>query len=225
MTSHSDMTSADLLPSANAHLSRVLSASENATRAECESEMDTAIEMIRVGWEKFGAALGQVCNGRLYREDYSTFDEYLDEYVYPRWRVARSTAYEWLKAAGVVANIERHAAAYAVVIKPLARINHARELARLPADQQASALMEARETATANGRHEPTQYEIKRVVTARLGEPTPRTPQETAHEREQRALCDHVRRLWPRIDEDKRIALLSELVAIDSDNTHDNDDD
>lgn len=196
-----------------------LTASERVLLAACEVEIESGFAQMREAWRRIGAALGRIHAERLYRTWADTFDEYVEA----RWQLPRATAYEWMGAAGVVLNIERHAAAYAVVIEPPARINHARELAKLPAHEQAPALMEARATATANGRSEPTQYEVQRVVTARLGGTTPRSPQETAHEREQRALCDHVRRLWPRIDEDKRITLLSELVAIGDETHADND--
>lgn len=199
-----------------------LTADERLSLAACEAEIQSASDAMRDAWRRIGAALARIRDGRLYRAWCNTFEEYVES----RWQLPRSSAYEWLEAAGVVRNIEAHAVAYAVVIDPPSRISHANELARLPVTQQAPALVEAREAAAANGRSEPTLYEVRRVVTARLGEPTPRTNAETTHEREQRALCDHVRRIWPRIDGDKRIALLSELVAMDDEgNTHDDDDD
>lgn len=199
-----------------------LSTDERLSLAECEAEIDSQIVRMKDAWRRIGAALGRIHAERLYRAWADTFDEYVEA----RWQLPRATAYEWMQAAGVVINIAAHAKAYAVVIEPPARISHAQQLARLPNAEQASALIEARESAQANGRSEPTLYEVRRVVTARLGEPAPRTNAETMHEREQRALCDHIRRVWPRIDEDKRIALLSELVAMDdTSNTHDNDND
>lgn len=197
-----------------------LTASERVLLAACEVEIESGFAQMREAWRRIGAALGRIHAERLYR----TWSDTFEEYVEARWQLPRATAYEWCAAAGVVLNIERHAAAYAVVIEPPARMSHAKALAKLPADQQASALMEARETATANGRSEPTQYEVQRVVTRRLGEPTPRSPTETAHEREQAAIVRHIRSMWQRLDEDKRITLLSELVAIDSTTTHDDDD-
>lgn len=197
-----------------------LTASERVLLAACEVEIESGFAQMREAWRRIGAALGRIHTEKLYRAWSDTFDEYVEA----RWQLPRATAYEWMGAAGVVINIERHAAAYKVVIEPPARINHARELAKLPAHEQAPALMEARAAATANGRSEPTAYEVQRVVTARLHQPTPRSPTETAHEREQAAIVRHIRSMWQRLDEDKRITLLSELVAIDSTTTHDDDD-
>jgi len=191
-----------------------LTKNESLSLARCEAEMTAAVEDMRSAWKRFGAAIGRVHDHNLWRERYGSFDAYLDEYVYARWRIARRTAYEWMQAAGVVLNIESHAAAYAVVIEPPTRASHAQELARLPGDEQAPALIEAREMAATNGRTEPTRYEFERVVTARLGEPTPRSPQQTAHEREQRALKQHLLRIWIRLDDQVKRDLLRELPQL-----------
>lgn len=197
---------------------QVFSVDERLSLAACEAEIQSACDAMRDAWRRIGAALGRIHRECLYRAWCDTFDEYVES----RWALPRSTAYEWMQAAGVLVNIERHATAYRVVVAPPSAIAHALTLARLPVSEQAPALIEARELASTNGRSEPTKYEVMRVVTARLGEPSPRTTTEQAHAREQRALCDHVRRLWPRIDEDKRIALLRELAFADEDtNEHD----
>lgn len=186
-----------------------LSRIERDTLTDCEGQIERALADIRSAWKRIGAALARIHAGRLYREVCSTFDAYVEQ----RWNLPRSTAYEWIEAAGVVISIESTPVVIdgeSRVIDPPARIAHARELARLPADMQPYALHEAQERAKSENRTV-TTYDVKRVVTARLGEPTPRTSAEIAHERQQRALCDLVRRVWGQIDAERRGALAHEL--------------
>lgn len=186
-----------------------LSRIERDTLTDCEGQIERALADIRSAWKRIGAALARIHAGRLYREVCDTFDAYVEQ----RWNLPRSTAYEWIEAAGVVISIESTPVVIdgeSRVIDPPARIAHARELARLPADMQPYALHEAQERAKSENRTV-TTYDVKRVVTARLGEPTPRTSAEIAHERQQRALCDLVRRVWGQIDAERRGALAHEL--------------
>lgn len=187
-----------------------LTTTERARLHDCEAQIERAMSDIRSAWKRIGAALARIHAGRLYREFCATFDEYVEQ----RWSLPRSSAYEWIEAAGVVINCEQPVVidGETRVIDPPARISHARELARLPANVQPYALHEAQERARGEGRAV-TSYDVKRVVTAHLGEPTPRTSAELAHEREQRALCDLVRRVWPQIDIERRAELLRELDA------------
>ena len=186
-----------------------LTRTERDTLIDCEAQIERAMNDIRSAWRRIGAALARIQTGRLYREVCDTFDAYVEQ----RWNLPRSTAYEWIEAAGVVISIESTPVVIdgeSRVIDPPARIAHARELARLPADMQPYALHEAQERAKSENRTV-TTYDVKRVVTARLGEPTPRTSAEIAHERQQRALCDLVRRVWGQIDAERRGALAHEL--------------
>lgn len=190
-------------------LMHALSRTERDTLTECESQIERALADIRSAWKRIGAALARIHAGRLYREVCDTFDAYVEQ----RWLLPRSTAYEWIEAAGVVIAIESTPVVIdgeSRVIDPPARISHARELARLPANMQPYALHEAQERAKSENRTV-TTYDVKRVVTARLGEPEPRTSAEIAHERQQRALCDLVRRVWGQIDAERRATLLGEL--------------
>lgn len=186
-----------------------LTRTERDTLIDCEGQIERALADIRSAWKRIGAALARIHAQRLYREVCDTFDAYVEQ----RWMLPRSTAYEWIEAAGVVIAIESTPVVIdgeSRVIDPPARIAHARELARLPADMQPYALHEAQERAKSENRTV-TTYDVKRVVTARLGEPEPRTNAELAHERQQRALCDLVRRVWTQIDAERRSALLGEL--------------
>ncbi len=192
-----------------------LSTVERATLADCEGQIERALGDIRSAWKRIGAALARIHTQRLYREVCDTFDAYVEQ----RWSLPRSSAYEWIEAAGVVISIESTPVVIdgeSRVIDPPRRIQHARELSRLPAGEQAPALHEARQMAAERGAKEPTTYEVRRVVTARLSEPEPRTSAEMAHERQQRALCDLVRRVWGQIDAERRDALLGELQIWES---------
>lgn len=187
-----------------------LTHTEHEALHDCEAQIERAMADIRIAWKRIGAALARIHAQRLYREACDTFDAYVEQ----RWQLPRTTAYEWLQAAGVVIAIESTPVVIdgeMRVIEPPSRIQHARELSRLPARDQAPALHEARQMAEERGASEPTTYEVRRVVTARLGEPLPRTNGELAHERQQRALCDLVRRVWPQIDAERRSELLTEL--------------
>lgn len=191
-------------------LMHALTRTERDTLHDCEGQIERALADIRSAWKRIGAALARIHAGRLYREVCDTFEAYVEQ----RWLLPRSTAYEWIEAAGVVISIESTPVVIdgeSRVIDPPARIQHARELSRLPATEQAPALHEARQMAHERGASEPTTYEVKRVVTARLGEPEPRPNAELAHERQQRALCDLVRRVWTQIDAERRGALAHEL--------------
>ena len=188
-----------------------LTHTEHETLNDCESQIERALADIRSAWKRIGAALARIHAQRLYREACDTFEAYVEQ----RWQLPRSSAYEWIEAAGVVISIESTPVVIdgeSRVIDPPTRIAHARELSRLPAAEQAPALHEARGLAAERGASEPTTYEVQRVVTARLGEPTPRTSAEMSHERQQRALCDLVRRVWMQIDAERRTALLGELT-------------
>lgn len=187
-----------------------LSDDERELLSKCESQMRRSLDLINRGWTGFARHAFIVRDRLLFREKCSTFDEYIEQEFRP---LSRSTVYEWLQAAGVVISIESTPVVIdgeSRVIDPPSRISHARELARLPADMQPYALHEAQERAKSENRAV-TTYDVKRVVTARLGEPTPRTSAEIAHERQQRALCDLVRRVWGQIDAERRSALIEEL--------------
>lgn len=184
---------------------------ERATLHDCEAQIAAAFGDMRTARHTIGRNLHRIIAGRLHREVCDT----VDEYVEMRWNLPRSTAYEWVQLSQVESALEQPVVidGESRVIDPPARISHAKELAKLPAGAIAPALHEARQMAHERGASEPTTYEVKRVVFARLGEQAPRTSAELSHEREQRALCDLIRRTWPRIDAERRRELLRELDA------------
>lgn len=170
-----------------------------------EGEIECAFQRMREAWREIGANLAIINAERLYPTD--TFEEY----VQMRWGLRRATAYEWMSASGVVANLANVSSNGHAVIEPPQRVAHAVILARLPAERQAEALQAARELAAERGRAEPTIYEVKRVVFATLSIQSPQSPEMAAHERQQRATCEHIRRMWERLDAEHRKQLLREL--------------
>lgn len=189
-----------------------LTRTERATLHDCEVQIERALGDIRSAWKRIGAALARIHAGRLYREFCNSFDEYVEQ----RWSLSRSTAYEWVEAAGVVISIESTPVVIdgeSRVIDPPTRISHAKELAKLPAREIAPALYEARQMARERGASEPTTYEVRRVVFAKLDIAPPVSPAESAHERQQRAVMDHIRRMWAQLDAESRRVLLAELSA------------
>jgi hypothetical protein len=187
---------------------------EHETLHDCEAQIERALADIRSAWKRIGAALARIHAGRLYREFCDTFDEYVES----RWSLPRSSAYEWIEAAGVVIAMERPAIIDGEmrVIEPPSRISHARELSKLPPARQAEALHEARQVATRQGRQEPTVYEVRRVVFAKLDIAPPQSPAESARDRQQRAVMDHIRRMWAQLDTESRRQLAEELQIWES---------
>jgi hypothetical protein len=85
-----------------------------------------------------GRALARIRDEKLYQETHATFEAYCRE----RWEFTRSYAHRLIGAAGVVANWQHE-------LPPPANEAQARELAKLPAEQQAEAWAEVVEAAPA----------------------------------------------------------------------------
>lgn len=182
---------------------------ERGALRDCEARIERALQRAK---REAGAALLRIRDERLHREWCDTFEEYVEQ----RWGVARSTAYEWLALAGAEVACSTHPVIVdgeSRVIEPPKRIAHAVVLSKLPPARQAEALHEARQMATRRGRSEPTIYEVKRVVFAKLDIAPPMSPAQTAHDRQQRAVMEHIRRMWTQLDGESRRKLLNELEA------------
>jgi hypothetical protein len=105
---------------------------------------DTLPELERVigdGLRSFvgvGLALARIRDGALYQAEHKTFEGYCAA----RWNMQRAQAYRLIEAASVVENVS-----HGRLIEPPTNERQARELARLPAGQQAPAWEEAVRTA------------------------------------------------------------------------------
>ncbi|WP_282785072.1 hypothetical protein [Nocardia sp. CC201C] len=80
-----------------------LSECEHAQLAVCESSIDT----LRQAFWSAGRALQIVRDGRLYRNGYATFDDYVEQ----RWDMRRSYAHKLIRAWPLAARLHRHAPA------------------------------------------------------------------------------------------------------------------
>lgn len=111
-----------------------------------------------------GAALMEVRDARLYRGQFSTFEDYCQQ----RWSLSRPRAYQMLQATNVAANLS-------TVVDTPAPKNEAqtRPLTRLEPEQQREAWQQAVETAPLNGDGEPhvTAAHVENVVREFEGRP------------------------------------------------------
>ncbi|MBP5974189.1 MAG: hypothetical protein KME46_21590 [Brasilonema angustatum HA4187-MV1] len=117
-----------------------LSSIEN-TLSEAEAQelrrLEATVERCLKAFWQIGQALREIRDKRLYREYYSTFEEY----CMTRWEMSRRSAYQLISAASVYENV-RHGAQ----ILP-ANERQARPLVALPPEQQREAWAKAVSTA------------------------------------------------------------------------------
>lgn len=121
-------------------------------------------EVVRRGFTTFvevGLALTVIRDGRLYREEFSSFEKYMAK----RWRMSRPRAYELMAAANVVVELVKSTAGEATErVTPNAR--QARELGRLPEGERATAWQAVVEAA---GEGKVTAADVRAEVDRRLG--------------------------------------------------------
>jgi len=90
------------------------------------AELEAIIEPGLQTFMEVGSALKEISERRLYREQgFGTFEEYCEK----RWKFARQTAYDYLKAADVADNVRSS-------VQSLPSFTQARELASLPPERQ-----------------------------------------------------------------------------------------
>ncbi len=109
---------------------------------------ETIIEKGMKTFVEVGSALAFIRDGRLYRENHATFEEYLDK----RWKLTRSRAYQLINAAAVISNLSTIVdTGSAENLSPIGDIptseSVARPLAALEPDEQREAWTEAVATA------------------------------------------------------------------------------
>jgi protein gp37 len=110
----------------------LLTATERAELAQLE-------KTIRHGRLAIGRALKRICDARLYREEYPTFEDYCRS----RWQISRQCAYEHIRAAEVAGRLEEEG----IETPPGTRPAHLLPLRDLDAATTASAWERAQETA------------------------------------------------------------------------------
>ena len=122
----------------------------DAEALELSSLEATVERSLKAFWE-IGQALRQIRDRRLYRQDFSTFEDYCTN----RWEMSRRSAYQLIEAATVYENV-RHGAQ----ILP-ANERQVRPLTALPSQEQPRAWAQAVSTAP-NGKL--TAFHVARVV-------------------------------------------------------------
>lgn len=113
-----------------------------------------------------GNALLAIRDGRLYRQDYGTFEEYCRQ----KWRLKQSRAYQLMDAAGVMANLETSTM---VEVLPAGE-RQARPLTSLAPEQQREIWTKAVETAPVDEEGQPhiTAAHVQKVADKLVQRPT-----------------------------------------------------
>ena len=125
-----------------------------------EEEFLNYESIIEKGLQTFfevGQALTQIRDQKLYRKDYSTFEDYCIK----RWGFQRRKAYRLMEAAEVLKNVSHGTQ---IIFLPQNE-RQARELARLPAEEQQNVWMEL----ISNDNKTPTAKMVELKVKERLG--------------------------------------------------------
>lgn len=127
------------------------------------AQLEETIERGLATFVEVGAALMEVRDSRLYRDGFTTFEDYCRE----RWQMARNYANKLIAASEAVANLGT-----TVPILPITE-SQARPLTRLEPDQRRAAWTEAIETAPRNEAGEPqvTAAHVENVVREVEGRP------------------------------------------------------
>jgi hypothetical protein len=127
------------------------------------AQHEAVIERGQRTFLEVGIALATIKEGKLYRADFKTFEDYCRG----RWGLDRRRAYQMLEAAAVVENVQNF-----TQIEPPQVESQARALADLPAEQQAPAWEDAVELAAE--REQPvTAAVVEEVVQSHLAQSEP----------------------------------------------------
>lgn len=132
------------------------------------SALSTHEEVIERGLKTFqevGAALLAIRDGRLYREQYGTFEEYCQQ----RWQLKQSRAYQLMDAAKALENL-----ASSTIVELPSNESQARPLTRLEPGMQRQVWQEAVETAP-NGKV--TGAHVAKVAERYMPEPESQAPE------------------------------------------------
>jgi hypothetical protein len=189
-----------LVPIAPPAFERDSSVQELTTTALSKDErsaLEAYERTIEAGLQTFievGRALLAIRDGKLYRADYGTFEEYCQR----RWGVSRPYAYQLMDASVVVENVS--------AIADIIPINEAqaRPLTRLDPEAQRQVWREVVDTAPARGI---TAAHVSKTVKARTARTTP-----TTSARELSAIADNAAKHTP--TKPARLEVQARLVAV-----------
>jgi hypothetical protein len=136
-----------------AEVSEALTFIEKEELKEFEKRIESGLKTFR----EVGAALLAIRDGRMYRAEHKTFEDYCRE----RWGFSKSRANQLVSAAEVVGNLTT------IVAKPQTE-SQARPLAALPPEKQPEAWQAATSKAESEGRKvtaRDVQEEVKKITT------------------------------------------------------------
>jgi len=124
---------------------------EQERRDIVENDIDANLGKGRDAYLAVGKGLAEILESRLYRSDYTSFEEYCQDF----WGISDSLARKWADAWRVASNLAEAASDMPILAWNMLdgfNPSHARKLARLPAEQQVEAWSTAKaasETPTA----------------------------------------------------------------------------
>jgi hypothetical protein len=174
-----------------------------AVEATTLDDLETVIEKGIATFIEVGKALQHIRDGRLYREEFSTFEDYLRE----RWDLSRSYAYQQMDGAKIAAGLS----AVADIPAPASE-RVARELA--PLKDEPEQLQEAwQETVEQHG-PKPTAEQVREVV-AEHEEPRAEDHGDDDGEQADRPLSKATERL-PKRKEERLVAWCGRLEGLGS---------
>lgn len=128
----------------------------DAVERDALTEAETVIEAGLQTFVEVGLALVKVRDGRLYREQYGTFEEYCQR----RWGLSRRRSYQLMDAANVVQEIEADVY-HGTHATPPRSERQARELGRAPEGERSKVW---RETQERHGSDQPPARVVRKVV-------------------------------------------------------------
>jgi len=138
-----------------AEMSEALTFIEKEELKEFEKRIESGLKTFR----EVGAALLAIRDGRMYRAEYRTFEDYCKE----RWGLKKQTAYQMIEGASVIKNLESHNCD----LLPKNQ-GQTRPLAELPPEKQPEAWQAATSKAESEGRKvtaKDVQEEVKKITT------------------------------------------------------------
>jgi len=136
-------------------MTEVLTFIEKEELREFERQIETGLKTFR----KVGAALLAIRDGRMYRAEFGTFEDYCKD----RWGLKKQTAYQMIEGASVMQNLESHNCDALPKNQ-----GQTRPLAVLPPEQQPEAWQAATDKAESEGRKvtaKDVQEQVKKITT------------------------------------------------------------
>lgn len=115
-------------------MSKALTAPETARKKQLETVIKNGVE----GFVAVGNALSEINENRLYRNEYPTFEEYVEK----KWELGKSQAYRLMTSASIAVSLSEKSD-----VSPPKREAHVAPLSKLAPEERPAAWKEAKDTA------------------------------------------------------------------------------